>query len=73
MLVQLLQSFGELQCYVAGAWGEESINLHSLIQTCTESRVAHLVRTTGKQDMEGKQSGLVAQYCRLVSTCVVRG
>ena len=72
-LVQLLQSFGELQCYVAGAWGEGSVHLHSLIQTCAESRVAHLVRTTGKQEMEGKQSGLVAQYRRLVSTCVVRG
>ena len=35
--------------------------------------VAHLVRTTGKQEVERKQSGLVAQYHRLVSTCVVRG
>ena len=72
-LVQLLDSFGELQCLVAGAWGEGSLHLHSLIQTCAESRVAHLIRTSGKQEMEGKHSGLVAQYRRLVSTCVVRG
>ena len=71
-LVHLLQGYGELQGYVAGAWGEGSENLHSLIQTCAESQVAHLVRSTGKQEMEKKLSGLVAQYRRLVSTCVVR-
>ena len=48
-LVHLLQGYGELQGYVAGAWGEGSVHLHSLIQTCAESQVAHLVRSTGKQ------------------------
>ena len=71
-LVQLLHSFGELQCYVGGAWGEGSAHLHDLIQTCAESRVAHLCRATGKQEMESKMSTLVSQYRRLVSTCLVR-
>ena len=35
--------------------------------------MAHLVRTTGTQEMDGEQSGLVAQDHRLVRTCVVRG
>ena len=42
-LVQRLQSYGELQCYVAGNWGEGSRHLHSLIQSCAEARVAALV------------------------------
>ena len=71
-LVQLLQSYGELQCYVGGAWGEASLHLHALIQTCAESRVAHLCRATGQQEMEGKMSSLVSQYRRLVSSCLVR-
>ena len=71
-LVRLLQSFGELQCLVAGAWGEGLVHLHSLIQTCVDSRISHLVRMTGQQSMEGKRSVLVSQYRRLVSTCVVR-
>ena len=68
------QSWGfvELQSSVAGVWGEGSVHLHALVQTCAESSVAHLVRSTGTQEMEGKMSGLVAQYCRLLSTCTVR-
>ena len=37
-LVERLQSYGELQCLVAGNWGEGSQHLHSLIQACAESR-----------------------------------
>ena len=72
-LVRLLHSFGELQCYVAGAWSEGSLHLHSLIQTCAESRVAHLCRISGKPEMENRRGALVSQYRRLVSTCVARG
>ena len=71
-LVARLQGYGELQCYVAGAWGEGSKHLHQLIQTCAESRVEFLCRATGQQEMEGQLSVLVAQYRRLISTCVER-
>ena len=34
-------------CLVAGAWGDCSADLHNLVQTCAESRVEHLCRSTG--------------------------
>ena len=71
-LVSRLQGFGELQCLVMGAWAEGSKDLHSLIQSCAESKVAHLCRSTGRQEMEGQLSIITSQYRRLVSTCVVR-
>ena len=71
-LVRRLQSFGELQGLVAGAWGEGSEALHSLIQTCAEARVAHLTRATGRQETEHLLGMIVGQYRRLVSTCAVR-
>ena len=36
-LVARLQGFGELMCLLAGAWGDCSKDLHSLIQICAES------------------------------------
>ena len=71
-LVERLQSFGELQCYVAGAWSEGSRHLHELIQTCAESKVAFLCRSTGRQEKEGLLGTLVSQYRRMISTCCVR-
>ena len=67
-----LQSFGELQCLVAGAWGDCSAYLHSLVQKCAESQVAHLCRSTGRPEMEGQLSVTVSQYRRLLSSCIVR-
>ena len=55
-----------------GAWAEGSKDLHFLIQSCAESKVAHLCRSTGRQEMEGQLSIITSQYRRLVSTCVVR-
>ena len=71
-LVQRLQSFGELQTYVVGNWGEGSEDLHSLVQTCAEARVAHICRTTGRQESEQLLGTIVGQYRRLMSTCAVR-
>ena len=71
-LVQHLQSFGELQCLVGGAFGEGSLNLHSLIQSCAEARVQHLIRLTGQQEMERYLGTIVGQYRREISTCMVR-
>ena len=71
-LVRHLQSFGELQCYVGGAFGEGSAHLHSLIQSCAEARIQHLIRLTGQQDMERFLGTIVGQYRREISTCIVR-
>ena len=72
-LVARLQSFGPLQCYVAGQWGEGSKDLHSFVQSCAEARVAHMVRATGRQEMIEQLLGtVVRQYRRLLSTTAVR-
>ena len=71
-LVARLQSYGELLCLVAGAWGDCSRDLHTLIQTCSESKVEHLCRSTGRPELEGQLSVIVSQYRRLLSTCIVR-
>ena len=71
-LVTRLQSYGVLQGYVSGAWGEGSEALHALVQTCAEARVAFLCRSTGRQDTEYLLSQEVSRYRRLVSTSAVR-
>ena len=52
--------------------GEGSGHLHQLIESCVESQVQHLIRSTGRQELEGQRSVLTSQYRRLVSTCIVR-
>ena len=49
-----------------------SAHLHQLIESCVESQVQHLIRSTGRQELEGQRSVLTSQYRRLVSTCIVR-
>ena len=71
-LVRRLHSFGELQTFVVGNWGEGSEDLHALVQTCAEARVAHICRSTGRQESEHLLGTIVGQYRRLVSTCAVR-
>ena len=71
-LVARLQSFGPLQCYVVGQWGEGSSDLHSFVQSCAEARVAHLVRATGRQETEQLLGTVVGLYRRLLSTTAVR-
>ena len=53
-------------------WGEGSEDLHALVQTCAESRVAHICRTSGRQESEQLLGTIVGQYRRLISTCAVR-
>ena len=47
-----LGKYQEYQTYVAGNWGECSEDLHSLVQSCAEARVAHICRSTGRQELE---------------------
>ena len=71
-LVQRLLSYGRLQGYVAGNWGEGSQDLHTFIQTCAEARVAHLTRASGRQETERLLGSTVGQFRRLISTTIVR-
>ena len=71
-LVARLQGYGDLMCLVAGAWGDCSTDLHSLVQICAESRVEHLCRSTGRPELEGQLSVITSQYRRLLSSCIVR-
>ena len=57
---------------VVGAWGECSADIHTLVQTCAESRVEHLCRSTGRPELEGQLSVIVSQYRRLLSSTMVR-
>ena len=66
-----LQGYGELMCLVAGDWGDCSTDLHNLVQTCAESRVEHLCRSTGRPELEGQLSVIIGQYRRLLSTCII--
>ena len=47
-------------------------DLHALVQTCAEARVAHICRTSGRQESEQLLGTIVGQYRRLMSTCAVR-
>lgn len=67
-----LESYGQLQGYVAGNWGEGSRDLHFFLQACAEARVAHLPRATGRQETERLLGQTVGQYRRWVSTTAVR-
>ena len=49
-----------------------STDLHNLVQTCAESRVEHLCRSTGRPELEGQLSVIIGQYRRLLSSCIVR-
>ena len=49
-----------------------SQDLHSLVQSCAEARVAHICRSTGRQESEHLLGTIVGQYRRLISTCAVR-
>ena len=42
------------------------------MQSCAEARVAHICRSTGRQESEHLLGTIVGQYRRLISTCAVR-
>ena len=51
--------------YDDGSVGEKA-------QSCAEARVAHICRSTGRQESEHLLGTIVGQYRRLISTCAVR-
>ena len=71
-LVRRLQSFGELQTFVVGNWGEGSEDLHAPRPNLCRGRVSHICRSSGRPEAEHLLGTIVGQYCRLISTCAVR-
>jgi hypothetical protein len=78
-LVQLLQSYGKLEGLVVGPWGNGSKDLHDLVRTVAECRVAAQARTRGwpGSDWElgevmGKvRSDLSLDFVRANALCVL--
>jgi hypothetical protein len=70
-LVNWLHSYGQLQYYVAGNWGEGSIDLHLFIQNCAEARVAHLARSSGRQESERLLGQLASTALRAQAMCLL--
>ena len=64
-LVARLQGFGDLLCFVAGAWADCSTHLHELIVTCAKSRVAHLCQSTGRLELDGQ----LDNHCPVLGGC----
>ena len=61
-LVARLQGFGNLLCFVAGAWADCSTHLHELIVTCAKSQVAHMCQSTGRLELDGQLGTITGQY-----------
>ena len=71
-LVSLLQSFGKLEGLVVGPWGNGSSDLHSLVRTLAESRVAHRVRARGQQASDHELGVVMGEVRRALSLDFVR-
>ena len=71
LLARRYQSFGELQSFVVGKWGEGSEDLHALVQTCAEAGVGHICRSTGRQESDHLLGTMVGQYVDALSQCVL--
>ena len=68
---KLLQ-YGKLQGLVVGAFGDGSPNLHSLVQTIAESKVASMGLARGRSGTESELGVVVGQVRRMLSTVSVR-
>jgi hypothetical protein len=71
-LVARLQSYGKLECLVAGPWGNGSKDLHSLVTTMAECRVAARARATGQASSDHELGLVTGQIRRALSGDMVR-
>ena len=71
-LVSRLQGYGKLEGLVVGPWGEGSKDMHSLVKTIAETKVATKARALGR-DLSDKELGIVVtQVRKYLSTSFVR-
>ena len=71
-LVTLLQSFGKLEALVVGPWGNASKDLHQLVRTLAECRVAGRVRARGQEASDWELGEAMGQIRRALSLDAVR-
>ena len=71
-LVRLLQSFRKLEALVVGPWGNASKDLHQLIRTLTECRVAGRVRARGQEASDWELGQVMGQIRRALSLDAIR-
>jgi hypothetical protein len=71
-LVRRLQSYGKLEGLVVGPWGEVSKDLHTLVKTLADCKVAAKARALGR-DISDKELGIiVTQIRKYLSTSFIR-
>ena len=71
-LVSLLQSYGKLEALVVGPWGNGSSDLHDLVRSMAESKVAMVARSRGRECSEhelGVVTGRIRRTLSLASAC----
>ena len=71
-LVSLLLSFGKLEGLVVGPWGNGSKDLHDLVRTLAESRVANRVRGRGREASDNELGVVMGEVRRALSLDFVR-
>ena len=71
-LVRRLQSFGKLEGLVVGPWGEGSKDLHSLVKTIADVKVAAKARALGREISDKELGIVVAQVRKYLSVTFIR-
>ena len=62
-LEQHLQGFGDIQCLVAGQYGEVSQDFHKLLQKLAQSKASHISLLEGRPVSDSEQ-GLILHHLR---------
>ena len=71
-LVRRLQSFGKLEGLVVGPWGKGSKDLHSLVKTIADVKVAAKARALGREISDKELGIVVAQVRKYLSVTFIR-
>lgn len=71
-LVSLLQSYGKLEALVVGPWGNGSSDLHDLVRSMAESKVAMIARSRGRECSEHELGVVTGRIRRTLSLAFVR-
>ena len=69
---QSLKSFGELQCLVAGQYGEVSQHYHDLLAKLAKTKAAQFSLTHGRVFTNSEQGLLLHQLRRRLSVTIIR-
>ena len=71
-VLRQLNQYGPLLGLVVGAWGEGSEDLHNLVQTISESRLAAIGLSRGRPGSEQELAVIIGQVRRRLSVAAVR-